>query len=72
MKHGHHIQLTRQQDEQAIRQRAFEIARSRGHIPPHADALDFHERVAIQYNVNDGGMVGVPIVASVELTWEET
>ncbi len=74
MKSGRSFFLSRQDVDNAIRERALAVAKSRGLVPENADALDFHSRVAVHYNIvpvagADG--VAVPTVGDVTLTVED-
>lgn len=74
MKFGRSIHLSRADIDAGIRERALAIAKSRGLLPQATDALDFHGRVIVHYNIvptagPDGSTV--PALSDVTLTWEE-
>ncbi len=66
MDFGNNIRLTRQEVEQAVRERVLAVARSRGQFS-HQDPVDFHNHATVTFL--DANNVEVPL-AAVEVTIE--
>lgn len=65
---GHHVQLTASEVEEAIKAKAFEVARKRGFAP---DAAEFHGRAVVHLgSANEKELLAAARVTA-HVTWED-
>jgi len=70
MRIGHNVNLSRQEIEQAIKERALRVAKGNGAIVD-IDPLDFQNRAEVHYQFSaERGSVG-PELDSVSITWAD-